>query len=521
MSAIDDAARALVEAAAAGNRLVAWEAASRVIAHLANPATPAPPDRVRTLVWSGGAKYRWFDIAELIAATAAARPDATPGIRRLHAQMLLERGFTEEALARLHPLLHSRSLSPYHRGQAFGHVGRIYKDRFVEAVKAGDEAAARAHLMRALDEGYLAGYHEDSSRVWLGVNAMALLARPEAAAVKEDATDIARRIAREVREQALRQTSNEDRLYAEATIAETFLATGECEAALEHVKTYLAKPVANVFALNNFRRQLAEVWRLDQRPFPCPELLAYVSAAVLEKEGGLVQPSATQLARVQGMDYQAVFGSDRFDSFENYRRGLERCACIARVGRTAEIGVGTAFVVPGRLLSDKLDGAFVLVTNAHVISETDAERSAGAVHPLEAVVTFAALDGVDPTTEFRIARVISSSPRQELDFAVVELAAPVVPKAPYPIAPVLPVASSRVAVRIIGHPSGRGLSLSSNVLLDHQAPKLHYSTATEGGSSGSPVFSHDWKLMGLHHAGGDAVPQLNGKPGTYAANEGI
>jgi hypothetical protein len=35
------------------------------------------------------------------------------------------------------------------------------------------------------------------------------------------------------------------------------------------------------------------------------------------------------------------------------------------------------------------------------------------------------------------------------------------------------------------------------------------------------VFNADWKLVGLHHAGGEALPKLNGEPGTYEANEGI
>jgi V8-like Glu-specific endopeptidase len=86
---------------------------------------------------------------------------------------------------------------------------------------------------------------------------------------------------------------------------------------------------------------------------------------------------------------------------------------------------------------------------------------------------------------------------------------------------VLPARGSDSQVRVIGHPSGRGLSISVNKLLDHQTPKVHYRTATEGGSSGSPVFNQDWKLIGLHHAGGDAVPRLNGTEGTYEANEGI
>src|SRR4030095_16481997 len=104
---------------------------------------------------------------------------------------------------------------------------------------------------------------------------------------------------------------------------------------------------------------------------------------------------------------------------------------------------------------------------------------------------------------------------------VAELSDPVAPTVPYSLARVLPVANSQAQVRVIGHPSGRGLSFSVNQLLDHASPKLHYRTATEGGGSGSPVFNQEWKLIGLHHAGGDGVPRLNGQPGTYQANEGI
>jgi V8-like Glu-specific endopeptidase len=216
-----------------------------------------------------------------------------------------------------------------------------------------------------------------------------------------------------------------------------------------------------------------------------------------------------------------VFGSDRFDSLDNYRRGLERCASVARIGRTPETGLGTGFVISGRLLCDALPEAFVLVTNAHVVSENEAERAAGAVHPEEAVITFAAMDDVGPDETHGLKKVLFSSPRDQLDVAIAELAQPVKPKIEFPIAPVLPIRTSRSQVRVIGHPSGRGLSFSINTLLDHEPPKIHYRTATEGGSSGSPVFNAEWKLIGLHHAGGEAMTKLNGESGTYEANEGI
>ena len=95
------------------------------------------------------------------------------------------------------------------------------------------------------------------------------------------------------------------------------------------------------------------------------------------------------------------------------------------------------------------------------------------------------------------------------------------PSQAIPVAKVIPEAGSRTQVRVVGHPSGRGLSFSSGEFLGHKAPRLHYRAATEGGSSGSPVFNADWRLVGLHHSGGEAMPKLSGEPGTYEANEGI
>jgi hypothetical protein len=35
------------------------------------------------------------------------------------------------------------------------------------------------------------------------------------------------------------------------------------------------------------------------------------------------------------------------------------------------------------------------------------------------------------------------------------------------------------------------------------------------------VFDDQWRLIAIHHAGGSNMRKLNGKPGTYEANEGI
>ncbi len=96
----------------------------------------------------------------------------------------------------------------------------------------------------------------------------------------------------------------------------------------------------------------------------------------------------------------------------------------------------------------------------------------------------------------------------------------------YPVSKYLPIIDKddlAQRIYIIGHPYGGTLQVSfqDNILLDHQDPKIHYRTPTEGGSSGSPVFNQQWELIGLHHAGSAEMNCLNGKPGFYEANEGM
>lgn len=66
-------------------------------------------------------------------------------------------------------------------------------------------------------------------------------------------------------------------------------------------------------------------------------------------------------------------------------------------------------------------------------------------------------------------------------------------------------------VNIIQHPEGheKTYATTNNRLVDIlSAGFIHYETDTLEGSSGSPVFSEKWELVGLHHAG---VPEMRGR----------
>ena len=71
-------------------------------------------------------------------------------------------------------------------------------------------------------------------------------------------------------------------------------------------------------------------------------------------------------------------------------------------------------------------------------------------------------------------------------------------------------------LNIIQHPRGREkeIAIYDNRVLRIRDKVIWYTTDTEPGSSGSPVFDNNWDLVALHHAG---VTQQGGT----ARNEGV
>ena len=177
------------------------------------------------------------------------------------------------------------------------------------------------------------------SRDWLGINAVALLSREEARAVRPDAGDEARRLAAAIqagiqhRDPAYDQTStarqpSPRRSWLSATPA----------SAVQSLVRYVQHPKVNGFALGSTLRQFVEIWCLDRGPEPGPQIVNVLRAAAMEHLEGAVKMSPGDIRRAReamtGGRHEAVFGLDRFDSIENYRRGLERSANVARIGRS-------------------------------------------------------------------------------------------------------------------------------------------------------------------------------------------
>lgn len=72
-------------------------------------------------------------------------------------------------------------------------------------------------------------------------------------------------------------------------------------------------------------------------------------------------------------------------------------------------------------------------------------------------------------------------------------------------------------VNVIQHPRARRkeVSLQDNNIRNIYTNHIRYTTDTEPGSSGSPVFNNAWDLIALHHAAGEKVN------GLWVSNQGV
>jgi len=387
--------------------------------------------------------------------------------------------------------------------------------------------ARRSRYLQLALSSYRAAYEPDRDRVWHGVNVVALLARADREGIGlaeySDAGAAARGLAQELLDTIA--SMPEPDAWQTATACEANLVLGRDDEVLEWGARFASDRDADPFKVAAVLRQLLEVWQLDTSRPPGAALVPLLRGALLESDGGGVLVPSHDLhpdndAPGPAESLERVLGTVRFRSLTWFRTGLERCRAVARVENANEDGIGTGFLVDGSTLHPALPTR-LLVTNGHVVPE--------ALDARDGVVVFRGIgDGAHAPARHRVVRrwwyAPSASPG--LDCCLLELDGTPDSVVPLPLAPNLPNLDARDAPRayLIGHPRGLAqpqFSLHDIVLLDYDETRLHYRSATEPGSSGSPVFDSQWRLLGLHHAGSFDLPRLHNKGGTYAANEAI
>lgn len=141
-----------------------------------------------------------------------------------------------------------------------------------------------------------------------------------------------------------------------------------------------------------------------------------------------------------------------------------------------------------------LIGPHILMSNHHIFPDSNNARGAKAIFGYNDQHSFSSLK------EVAIKEFIYADP--ELDFAVVSLCDSMPGYISLPHGP-LEYATGQHA-NIIGHPNGNAkmVSLRSNEVTEVFTNAIEYTSDTEPGSSGSPVFDNDWELIAIHSGAG-------------------
>jgi S1-C subfamily serine protease len=456
-------------------------------------------------------------------------------VYRQYGQALIDRGELIPALELLQSLVKRAQGDAEEYSEACGLIGRVYKQIYIEA--QGSRLGMGESALGSAVEWYHKIYKSDKRRIWHGVNVVALLRRAERdRIVVPDALDPGP-MAVEINHHIKQRWADELPAWDYATAAEACVALEGWAGAERWLKKYLGAQDVDAFAIAGTLRQLTEIWGLRVDGGSGGDLLPVLRAELLRRGNGQLSLTPDQVQRMQGAKvstFERILGDTGYKAHKWICQGIDRARAVAKVRAPDGQSVGTGFLLRGRELHASLGDELFLLTNAHVVSDDPAQRAA--VSGEEAEISFEALaESGRSAPRHRVTKLVWNSSPQELDATLLRLDAPPDGVEPCPIAKNLPVLDEGQRVYVIGHPLGGELSFSlqDNRLIDHEGPPrgrpsradrclLHYRAPTDPGSSGSPVFSgQGWKVIGLHHAGGEFMSKLNSKSGSYAANEGI
>ena len=485
------------------------------------------PEKTAKQILQALRRKRSFDLMQQVADALILSGQSCAMVRRQYAQSLLDLNNLSAALDVLKSLVRDTASDPAEYNEARGLLGRAYKQLYVNA--AAPQLPRNQQYLAEAVRLYHEVYQESSTNLWHGINAVALLLRAVRDGVSladyPEAEKTARQIARDIlADISDREVEGAVTTWDFATAIEACVALNDSSQAMDWLARYIKADYTDAFELASTLRQLTEVWQLDMTSEMGLFTLPMLRAALLEREGGSLELTLSDLKNDkhdegEKIRLEKVFGQDSYVTLTWYQTGIDRCRAVAQICTEMGEGFGTGFLVKGSELHASLGDELLLLTNAHVVSNDP--KVSGALQPEDALVKFEALG----LSGIRVKELIFTSPPLELDATLLRLDKAVTESmSPYPIAKLLPAMEEgkQQRVYIVGHPRGGGLSFSmnDNLLLAHKDPRIHYRTPTEGGSSGSPVFNQQWKLIGLHHAGGN-LARLDGQPGTYEANEGL
>lgn len=473
--------------------------ASDVLADEIRSSSVAVPASTILPVLKSLIRKRWFDSALRVAEAVLETGQTADGIRLGYAQALIDGGQLAAALPYLEQMLAGAPRRSRTESEARGLIGRVYKQLYVNG--AGEPELRADRIVRSFD-AYFDAYVENSSLAWHGINALAVYERAKRDGIRIDAIPPSA-------QQLVDAASPTTDLWSHAIAGEAAVALKQYSVARRWYETYVMADddALDAFEIASSLRQLVEVWQLTDGEEPGSQILPLLRGSLLRKQGGLIELQGNDVRT----ELEKTFGSDAAVSLDWYRQGLERCLSVCCVRHERGDAWGTGFIVRGSDFgfADEL----LLLTNEHVLSESCTD----ALRPGKAYATFEALK---ERPSARCVEIVWSN--RAVDATLARFDPPLTGVKPIEVEKAIDISDDDTArVYLIGHPHGGGLafSLHDNLMAGFDEERVHYRAPTERGSSGSPVFDDQWRIIALHHGGG-RLRCLDGSGEFHEANEG-
>jgi len=457
-------------------------------------------------------RKRFFWLLERVAKaylTKISGDQEPPEIHLQLIQALIDRKYLIEAEDELLNLVDIQPIDAKAGTEARGLLGRVYKQAYVNARSRRNKATTRR--LRKAVKAYLPVYQNDPDKNWWhGINVVACLARAERDNIPKsdladadiDWRDMAQKILQMV---GSISRDSDDYTWSTATAMEACIALGNNEDANKWCERYISAPWSDVFELGSTERQLREVWELDERDTPGAEVLRIIQGR-LGRIGGAMEfsESPRSLMPTDELTFQATLGSGSAVSVKWINTLSIRANSVAKITKEIDDATaGTGFFIKGSDINDSWDEQFVLMTNAHVLTE---DGDGSAIRASDARIR---LTRSLPSKLFKVRKVLWSNKQLDTTICAVDL-----PEDEAFKNLGLPVGrtndlrqqdtKSKPRLYVIGHPSGAALKISlfDNHLIEiaEKENRLRYRCPTEEGSSGSPVLSEDLEVIAVHHA---------------------